>query len=80
LRAAGYDIKPSKCLGVCIGPVVAAPIKNRVHIISEVKGAETIHDLTLAISQGKMRSLRQRKVTGSKRDKARRKALQAAQR
>lgn len=80
LRAAGYDVRASKCLGVCIGPVVAAPINDRVQIIAEVRGADTIHDLTRAIAEGRMRSLRQRKVKGNKRDKARRKALQAAQR
>jgi hypothetical protein len=80
LIVAGYDIKPSRCLGVCIGPVVAAPIKDRVEIVAQVRGTATIHDLTRAIADGKARNLRNLRVKGSKREKARRKALEAARR
>jgi hypothetical protein len=80
LIAAGYDIKSSRCLGVCIGPVVAAPIKDRVEIISKVRGSSTIHDLTIAIGEGRTGPVKKRRVKGGARDKARRKALLAVSR
>jgi hypothetical protein len=80
LIAAGYDVKSSRCLGVCIGPVVAAPFKDRVEIISKVRGSATIHDLTIAIGEGRTGPVKKRRVKGGARDKARRKALMAASR
>jgi hypothetical protein len=77
LAAAGYRIKTSRCLGVCIGPVVAVPINSKVEVISKVHGSRTIHDLTVAIEEGKTRRLRALRVKGGTRDKARRKALEA---
>jgi hypothetical protein len=77
LLAAGLDVKTSRCLGVCAGPVVAAPIKDRVEILSEVRGSNTIHDLTAAIAEGRAKRIKSRRVTGGRRDQARRRALQA---
>lgn len=75
LAAAGYDVKTSPCLGVCSGPVVAAPMRDKVEIISEVRGAATIHKLTLALASGKAKKLS--RVKGGRRDKARKRALKA---
>ena len=80
LVTAGYDIASSRCLGVCMGPVVAAPIKGRVEIISKVTGSSSIHDLTTAIGGGRRGPVEERRVKGGARDRARRKALLAVSR
>ncbi len=80
LLAAGYDVKDSRCLGVCIGPVVAAPIKDRVEIISRVRGSSTIHDLTVAIGEGRTGPVKKQRVKGGAGNKARNKALHAVSR
>jgi hypothetical protein len=70
LSDAGLTVVPAKCLGVCNGPVVAASIKDRVEVISRVKGSGARTRLVAALGSGRRKPVKRLLVKGGKRERA----------
>ena len=77
LLAAGLEVEASACLGICEGPVAAAPIGDRWEVIRKVDDKRRRSRLAAAVVSGQRSKVRGRLVDGSRRKKALRRALQS---
>jgi len=77
LLEAGLMVESSKCLGVCEGPVVAAPIGGRWEVVERLDGERPRNRLVKALMSGKPKKVGGRLVRGSRRKKALRRVLKA---
>lgn len=77
LLEAGLEVEASGCLGICEGPVAAAPIGDRWEVIRKVDDKRRRSKLVKAIVSGQRSKVRGRLVAGSRRKKALRRALRS---
>jgi hypothetical protein len=77
LHEAGLEVEASGCLGICDGPVAAAPIGNRWEVIRKVNDKRRRSRLVAAVMSGQRSKLRGRLVAGSRRKKALRRVLKS---
>lgn len=77
LIEAGLEVEASGCLGICEGPVAAAPIGDRWEIIRKVDDKRRRARLVSAVTSGERRQVRGRLVAGSRRKKALRRAMKS---
>jgi hypothetical protein len=77
LLEAGLEVEPSGCLGICEGPVAAAPIGDRWEVIRKVDDKRRRSRLVAAVVSGQRSKVRGRLVAGSRRKKALRRALKS---
>jgi hypothetical protein len=77
LLEAGLEVEASGCLGICEGPVAAAPIGDRWEIIRKVDDKRRRAKLVSAVTSGQRSKVRGRLVAGSRRKKALRRAMKS---
>lgn len=77
LLEAGLEVEASSCLGICEGPVAAAPIGDRWEIIRKVDGKRRRTRLVDAVVSGQRDKVRGRLVRGSRRKRALRRAMKS---
>lgn len=78
LLAAGLEVEASGCMGICDGPVAAAPIGDRWEVVRKVNDKRRRSRLVAAVMSGQRAKLRGRLVAGSRRKKALRRALRSS--
>ena len=77
LLEAGLEVEASRCLGICEGPVAAAPIGDRWEIIRKVDDKRRRAKLVSAVTSGQRSKIRGRLVAGSRRKKALRRVMKS---
>lgn len=80
LAEAGLVVMPTGCLGVCNGPVMAAPIKDRIEVVSRVRGSAGRRRVLSALEAGKRKQVKPLLVKGGRREKALRRVARVAAR
>lgn len=77
LQLQGIEVVPTKCLGVCNGPVAVIPLGRKPVVVSEVDSARARTRLQKAIANGDTRMLKRYAVGGGKREKALKRSARA---